>query len=119
MLCVDDERGDVLAVTMRRCGIGAAVVLLALQSFGCQSTRSWSQGCPGIYSGVKFYREQMAVLPTDGKVFFSLDLPFTLIVDTLALPVTAFTRPKRQPGGYPVGCKWAQKENWARERDKR
>jgi uncharacterized protein YceK len=75
---------------------------------GCQSIRSWQQGCPGVYSGVKYYRNQVGELPFDGRVFFTVDLLPTLLVDTLALPFTAFAEPERPRGGFPVGCKWAE-----------
>lgn len=90
--------------TARSLCVGAA---LTLGLWGCQSTRSWQQGCPGVYSGVKYYSDQLPTLPIDGKIFFSIDLPLTAVVDTLALPVTAFIGPERPVLGYPVGCKWA------------
>ncbi|MDJ0852899.1 MAG: hypothetical protein QNK04_31400 [Myxococcota bacterium] len=74
---------------------------------GCQSVRSW-QDCPGVYSGVRYYSDQRPELPVDGKIFFSLDLPLTAVADTLALPATAFAKPSRRTGGYPVGCRWAR-----------
>ena len=73
---------------------------------GCQSVRSWDE-CPGIYSGVKYYTDQIDTLPWDGRVFFSADLPLTAILDTLALPVTAFAEPTRPVRGYGRGCRWA------------
>ena len=84
--------------------LGAAAALLPWM-FGCQSTRSWEQGCPGVYSGVKYYNDQVSELPLDGRVFFTLDLPLTVVADTLALPFTAFAKPKKPSGGFPVGCK--------------
>ena len=78
--------------------------LLALT--GCQSMRSW-ETCPGIYSGVRYYGDQLPELPGDGKAFFTFDLPLTAVVDTLALPFTAFADPTVPPGGFPVGCRWA------------
>ena len=85
-------------------GLGAA---LALFSLGCQTTRSWVQGCPGVYSGVRYYSDQFAWLPFDGKVFFSFDLPLSAVVDTIALPVTIFASPSRPAAGFPRGCRWA------------
>jgi uncharacterized protein YceK len=87
----------------------ALVVFLAALSLGCQSGRSWQQGCPGVYSGVKYYGDQVGELPIDGKLFFSIDLPLTVVVDTLALPFTAFAEPKKPTGGFPIGCRWAQR----------
>ena len=82
----------------------ALVMLLALS--GCQSVRSW-ESCPGVYSGLRYYNEQFPELPGDGKAFFTLDVPMTAIVDTLALPITAFAEPQYPPGGFPLGCRWA------------
>ena len=82
------------------------VVLLLLALPGCQSVRSWEH-CPGIYSGLRYYGDQFPELPADGKVFFTLDLPLTTVVDTLAIPVTAFTELEQPRAGYPIGCRWA------------
>jgi len=84
----------------------AVLAFGALLLVGCQSTRSWQQGCPGIYSGVRYYADIRPEVPWDGQIFFTIDLIPTSIVDTLALPVTAFLKPKRPPGGFPVGCRW-------------
>lgn len=83
------------------------LVAVGCLALGCASVRSWSQGCPGVYSGVRFSRERIGQVPLDGKIFFTLDLPLTAIVDTLALPATAFADPKRPTGGFPAGCRWA------------
>ena len=80
--------------------------LLALGP-GCASFRSWDKGCADIYSGVRFSRERSKEVPFDGKIFFALDLPFSALADTLALPFTAFADPKRPPGGFVSGCRWA------------
>ncbi len=81
-------------------------LLLLLAVLGCQSMRSW-ESCPGIYSGVRYYGDQLPELPGDGKAFFTLDLPLTAVVDTLALPITAFAEPGIPPGGFAIGCRWA------------
>jgi uncharacterized protein YceK len=86
--------------------LGALIAALAL-SLGCQTTRSFDQGCPGIYSGVRYYGDQIGALPADGKLFFTLDLPLSAVLDTLLLPATAFTERKRPPLGWPEGCQWA------------
>lgn len=83
------------------------VAALAPSLLGCQSLRSWQQGCPGIYSGVRYYRDQLPALPWDGTLLFSVDLPLSALVDTLALPVTAFAEPERPRSGFPIGCRWA------------
>jgi uncharacterized protein YceK len=83
-----------------------ATGLLLLSS--CQATRSWQGGCPDIYSGARYYADITPTVPFDGKVFFTLDLIPTLVVDTLALPVTAFADLKPPTGGFAVGCRWAK-----------
>jgi uncharacterized protein YceK len=109
MLCADGcEPGVVAGMRPGGALLRAALAAGLLSwSFGCQSTRSWSQGCPGVYSGVKYYRDQVAELPFDGKVFFSFDLPLTVVVDTLALPFTAFAKRPEPRGGFAPGCRWA------------
>ena len=90
---------------MQHLGILAVCALLVA---GCQSTRSWQQGCPGIYSGVRYYADIRKDIPWDGRVYFTIDLIPTSIIDTLALPVTAFLTPKPPVGRFPVGCRWAR-----------
>ncbi len=58
-----------------------------ISMLGCQTSRSWQQGCPGVYSGVRYYRDQVGELPVDGKIFFTLDLPLTAVADTILLVV--------------------------------
>lgn len=84
------------------------VVLFLVTLPGCQSVRSWSR-CPGIYSGVRYYADQLPELPWDGKVFFTFDLPLTALADTLAVPITAFADREMKLGGYPIGCRWASR----------
>jgi len=93
--------------TRRR--VAGLLALAGLALGGCASNRSWSQGCPGIYSGVRFSRETSREVPVDGKIFYAFDLPLSALVDTLALPLTAFARPKPPPGGWAVGCRWARR----------
>jgi len=89
-------------VAVRLAAVIAASALLA----GCQTARSFDQGCPGLYSGVRYYGQQVGDLPADGKLFFTLDLPLTALLDTLLLPATAFVEPKKPPLGWPEGCRW-------------
>ena len=84
----------------------SAIALLGTTLCGCQTSHSFEQGCPGVYSGVRFFNSQVAGLPPDGKVFFSLDLPFSAILDTLLLPATFFVEPERPVGGWTPGCSW-------------
>ena len=77
-------------------------------STGCQTIQTWENGCPGVYSGLRYYAERYSWLPWDGKIFFTLDLPLTTIADTLSLPVSAFAEPRRPKGGWVRGCEWAK-----------
>jgi uncharacterized protein YceK len=85
------------------------VVLLVGMSLGlgCQTARSFQHGCPGIYSGVRFYGDQISTVPFDGEIFFTADLPLSAVFDTLALPFTAFSDRRVPPQGFPPGCRWA------------
>jgi uncharacterized protein YceK len=85
------------------CGVASIAML------GCQTSRSWEQGCPGVYSGIRYYGDQVGGLPVDGKIFFTLDLPLTAVADTILLPVSAFMEPKRPRYGFAPGCTWAEK----------
>jgi hypothetical protein len=42
---------------------------------GCQTSRSWSEGCPGVYSGVRYFQDHVSYLPFDEKISALLDLP--------------------------------------------
>lgn len=89
---------------------GFVVALLAcMVFFGCQTGRSWTDGCPGIYSGVRYYNSHIGSMPWDGKIFFGLDLPFSAILDTLLLPFSAFVDRDRPAGGWVPGCEWVKK----------
>ena len=81
--------------------------IASLSMFGCQTSRSWEKGCPGVYSGVRYYRDQMGGLPMDGRIFYTLDLPFTIAADTALLPVSVFVKPQRPRYGFASGCRWA------------
>ncbi len=84
--------------------------LIAANSLlGCQTSRSWSEGCPGVYSGVRYYYDSVSYLPPDEKIASLLDLPLSLAVDTALLPVAVFMKPKRPPLGFSRGCKWVEK----------
>ena len=84
-----------------------AVVLLG-STLGCQTVSSWDSGCPGIYSGARYFRSQRDSLPWDGKVFFAFDLPLTLVADTLLLPWSAWVDRETPLGGWVAGCRWAE-----------
>ena len=81
--------------------------LLLISATGCQTQRSWRDGCPGVYSGVRYFASQRDSLPWDGKVFFTLDLPLTVVFDTLLLPASAFVNPEKPQSGWVPGCRWA------------
>jgi len=93
-------------VTLGRIALAVVAASLAL---GCQTTRSFSQGCGGTYSGVRYYQDQSTFIPLDGKIFFTFDLPLTVIADTLLLPVSWLADPQTPTGGFPPGCRWAGK----------
>ncbi len=82
--------------------------IAAIAMSGCQTARSWDEGCPGIYSGLRYYGDQLASLPLDGRIFFTLDLPLTTVADTLVLPASAFVKPTRPKYGFTPGCTWAE-----------
>jgi uncharacterized protein YceK len=84
----------------------ASIAAIAMSA--CQTARSWDEGCPGIYSGLRYYADQLDSLPLDGKIFFTLDLPLTAVADTLVLPASAFAKPTRPKYGFTPGCTWAQ-----------
>ncbi len=86
-----------------------AALVASLGAWGCASSRSWGQGCPGIYSGLRYSSEIRREIPFDGKVFYVLDLPFSALADTLAVPFTAFADPVRPERGFPLGCRWARR----------
>ena len=88
--------------------VGCLAWIAAMGLSGCQTTRSWNEGCPGIYSGLRYYGDQLGSLPPDGKIFFTLDLPLTTVADTLLLPVSAFAKPTRPKHGFLRGCTWAE-----------
>ena len=85
----------------------AALALCLALSLGCQTTRSFGQGCGGVYSGVRYYRDQVDSIPLDGKIFFTFDLPLSAVFDTLLLPFSWLADPEPPPGGFPIGCRWA------------
>ncbi len=84
----------------------ASIAAIAMPA--CQTARSWDEGCPGIYSGLRYYSDQLDSLPLDGKIFFTLDLPLTTVADTLVLPASAFAKPTRPKYGFTAGCTWAE-----------
>jgi uncharacterized protein YceK len=84
------------------------VAALLVSIAGCQTTRSWNDGCPGVYSGVRYFSSQRSSLPWDGKVFFTFDLPLTAVFDTLLLPASAWVDRDEPTGGWVVGCRWAR-----------
>ncbi len=88
---------------------GVLVVSLLALLCGCQTSRSFDQGCPGVYSGVRYYADQISEIPLDGRIFFTLDLPLSAVTDTLLLPATFFVEPERPDLGWLAGCRWASR----------
>jgi len=91
-------------VALKRSWIAA---LLLISVVGCQTARSWEDGCPGVYSGVRYFASQRNSLPWDGRVFFGFDLPLTIVADTLLLPGSFWVEPTRPQRGWVPGCRWA------------
>ena len=89
--------------------IGILFLVASSCLLGCQTARSWSEGCPGVYSGVRYFRDHVSWLPVDGKIFFLLDLPLSAAMDTVLLPIAIFVEPERPPSGFARGCEWAAK----------
>ncbi len=94
---------------MSKCAVKRGLIAAAAASLliGCQTNRSWNSGCPGIYSGLRFYADQIGSTPPDGKVFFTIDLPLSAIADTILLPASAWVDRREPKGGWVVGCRWA------------
>ena len=85
---------------------GVVLVSLLALLCGCQTSRSFEQGCPGVYSGVRYYTSHVSGIPLDGKIFFTLDLPLSAVTDTLLLPFTFFVEPEKPDLGWSTGCRW-------------
>jgi uncharacterized protein YceK len=82
------------------------LLLVAVSSLlGCQTARSWSEGCLGVYSGVRYFQDHVSYLPVDEKVFVLLDLPVSAVADTALLPATMFMKPKRPLHRSAPGCR--------------
>ena len=88
--------------------IGLLFLIASSSLLACQTSRSWNEGCPGVYSGVRYFQDHVSYLPVDGKIFFLLDPPVSAAMDTVLLPATVFMKPKRPPGGFALGCEWAR-----------
>jgi uncharacterized protein YceK len=84
-------------------------LIAASSLIGCQTARSWSEGCLGVYSGVRYFQDHVSHLPVDEKVFVLLDLPVSAAVDTALLPATIFMRPGPPLHRTAPGCRWATK----------
>lgn len=58
---------------------------------------------------MRYFEDQVSVLPIDGRIFFLLDLPVSAAMDTALLPMAIFMNPKRPPYGFQAGCRWVTK----------
>lgn len=76
---------------------------------GYQTDRSWREGCPGVYSGGRYFQEDVSYLPFNEKIASLVDLPISAAADTVLLPITVFMKPERPITGFGRGCKWAGK----------
>ena len=101
-----ETRSDCLMYQRIKRRLIAAALLGSMM--GCQTSRSWDAGCPGVYSGVRYFGSQRSSLPWDGKLFFTLDLPLTLVADTLVLPASVWVDRKAPMTGWVAGCRWAE-----------
>ena len=93
---------------MRTLTIFAAIAAAALLT-GCGTVNSYANGCGGVYSG---FETDMEYLNTyhefhDGWDYATvgLDIPLSAVIDTVALPVTAFLEPR---ANRTIGCNWAR-----------
>jgi len=86
---------------------GLVLTTLLASLCGCQTARSFDKGCPGVYSGLRYYGDQIGEMPPDGKIFFTFDLPLSAVLDTLLLPITPFVDRRRPEAGWAPGCRWA------------
>jgi len=89
--------------------VGLQFLIASSSLLGCQTIRSWSDGYPGVYSGVRYFEDHVSWLPLDGKIFFLTDLLVSAAMDTVLLQITIFMEPKRPPRSFARGCKWAAK----------
>lgn len=88
-----------------------SVLALSIGLFsGCATFASINDGCPGVYSGVKYnraYEDSSNVTwqrDPDQELLLLLDLPLSAAMDTILLPYTAFAKPHKHPAGG-SGCK--------------
>lgn len=81
-------------------------LITASSLLGCQTSRSWREGCPGVYSGVRYFQNDASYLPFDERIAALLDLPVSAAFDTVLLPVSVFMKPKRPSYGFSRGCQW-------------
>jgi len=92
---------------MRTLTIFSAIAAAALLT-GCGTINSYANGCGGTYSGLHTDVEYLGSYEDfhDGWDYaqVGLDVPLSSILDTVALPVTAFLEPK---ANQTYGCNWA------------
>ena len=92
---------------MRTLTIFAAIAAAALLT-GCGTINSYANGCGGMYSGFETDMEYLRTYQEfyDGWDYATvgLDLPLSSLLDTVALPVTAFLEPR---ANKTIGCNWA------------
>ncbi len=84
-------------------------LIAASQLPGCQTARSWTEGCAGVYSGVRYFEDHVGELPIDGRIFFALDLPVSAAMDTALLAATVFMKSEHPSHGFTAGCRWVTK----------
>jgi len=93
---------------MKRALRVAALFALGLLT-GCSSFASLNDGCPGVYSGVKYNRafEESDLVTwqenSDQELLLLVDLPLSAVMDTVLLPYTLFAKPGKHTDHGP-GC---------------
>lgn len=93
---------------------GLAAVLALVLSSSCATVTSLNEGCPGVYSGVKYNRgfEDSDLVTWKEQplqeLYLLVDLPFSAVLDTVLLPYTYFATP-RGPAAPGPGCKAVEK----------
>jgi uncharacterized protein YceK len=92
----------------------AALLALGLLT-GCSTLASLNEGCPGVYSGVKYNRafEESDVVTwrktPDQQVILLVDLPLSAALDTILLPFTWFVGSREHSADGP-GCEAVEQE---------
>lgn len=103
-----------LEVNMRGLLILPTITAMAALQIGCGTLSSYNNGCSGVYSGVRTDVEYLGEYHEfrDGWDYatVAMDIPLSSVLDTVALPATAFIKTRSQ---HTLGCEWAGREQVA------